>query len=64
MSRLQAAGALDAGVAWRAVVLASLSNLAFKAGIVWAIGTRTLFALIARRFALVIAIGTLFLTLA
>jgi uncharacterized membrane protein (DUF4010 family) len=63
VSRLQAAGALDGAVAWRAVVLASLSNLAFKAGIVRVLGTRALFALVARRFALVSAIAALFLLL-
>jgi uncharacterized membrane protein (DUF4010 family) len=64
MSRLQAAGHLDSGIAWRAIVVATLSNLAFKAGIVWGIGSRRLFAQIAGRFAIVIVIGILFMVVA
>lgn len=64
MSRLQAAGHLDAGIAWRVIVVATLSNLAFKAGIVWGIGSRRSFAQIAGRFALVIVIGILFVVVA
>jgi uncharacterized membrane protein (DUF4010 family) len=36
--RLVDAGSMDPDVAWRAIVVGSLSNMAFKAGIAWALG--------------------------
>lgn len=41
-SRLVEGGGLDPGTGWRAIVLASMSNLVFKAGIVAALGSRQL----------------------
>jgi uncharacterized membrane protein (DUF4010 family) len=42
-SRMAASGQIDTGVAWRAIVLASASNLVFKAGLAWTLGGRALF---------------------
>ncbi len=41
-SRLVADGRLDAGVGWRLIVVASLSNLTFKLGSAWVLGGRKL----------------------
>jgi uncharacterized membrane protein (DUF4010 family) len=49
-SRLVAGGAVEAATGWRAILLASLSNLAFKAGIVAALGTRRMLAWIGLLF--------------
>jgi uncharacterized membrane protein (DUF4010 family) len=42
-SRLVVSGKLDADAAWRAIVLASMSNLVFKAVLAWVLGGRALF---------------------
>ncbi|MBI5683493.1 MAG: MgtC/SapB family protein [Verrucomicrobia bacterium] len=52
---------LDADTAWRLVLLASLSNLLFKGGIVAVLGTRRLLARIAVLFAVVLVVGALIL---
>jgi len=56
-SRLVAGGRLDPSMGWRAILLAGLSNLAFKAGIVAALGSRGLFGRIALLFGLMLAGG-------
>lgn len=50
-------GRLDTATGWRLIVLASLANFVFKAGIVAALGSRQLFQNIAVRFGLVILGG-------
>lgn len=56
-SRLVAGGRLDPSVGWRAILLAGLSNLIFKAGIVAALGSRRLFGRIALLFGMMLAGG-------
>ncbi len=58
-SRLAARDALPAGVAWRAIVLAALSNLVFKAGVVLALGGPALGRRVGALFAVKIAVGFL-----
>jgi len=55
-SRLVAVGGLDPSNGWRAILLAGLSNLVFKAGIVGVLGSR-LFGRIALLFGLMLAGG-------
>ena len=62
-SRLVAGGGLDPGTGWRAILLASLSNLVFKAGIVAVLGSRALLGRIALLFGLALAGGGLILWL-
>ena len=62
-SRLVEHGKMDASVGWRAIVLALMSNLAFKAGIVWVMGTRRLFTLVVAAFAVQVAAGAAMLML-
>lgn len=50
-------GRLDAADAWRVVLVASLSNLVFKAGIVAAFGRREAFITVAVVFGLTVALG-------
>jgi uncharacterized membrane protein (DUF4010 family) len=45
-------GQIDAGTTWRVIVVAFLSNLVFKAGIVAAMGARRLFVTVAVLFAI------------
>ncbi|MFG0284318.1 MAG: DUF4010 domain-containing protein, partial [Phycisphaerales bacterium JB039] len=40
VSRLAADGQMETGAAWRAIAIASVSNLVFKAGVVAWLGTR------------------------
>lgn len=56
-ARLSARGALPAGIVWRSIVVASLSNLAFKAGIATMLGGPELGRRLAARFAFTIAVG-------
>lgn len=48
---------LDSGTSWRAIMVAHLSNVAFKAGAAGVLGGRKLFAVIAPAFGLTIAAG-------
>ncbi len=54
-SRMAARGAVETGAAWRAIVIASMANLAFKAGIVAAVGGRAIFVRIVPVFGIVFA---------
>lgn len=56
-------GGLDPGTGWRAILLAALSNLVFKGGIVAVLGSRGLFAWVALLFGLALAGGGLILWL-
>jgi uncharacterized membrane protein (DUF4010 family) len=56
-SQLVAQGRLEPDTAWRVILLASLSNLVFKAGMVAVIGGRKLLAFILPAFGAVLAIG-------
>jgi uncharacterized membrane protein (DUF4010 family) len=56
-SRLVNGGRLDAGTGWRAILIAALSNLVFKAGIVAALGSRRLLGRIAVLFGAALAGG-------
>jgi uncharacterized membrane protein (DUF4010 family) len=62
-SQLVASAQLDADAGWRAILIASLSNMVFKTAMVAALGTRTLFAWIAIPFALAVAIGVALVSL-
>jgi uncharacterized membrane protein (DUF4010 family) len=62
-SRLVNGGRLDAGTGWRAILIAALSNLVFKAGIVAALGSRRLLGRIAVLFGAVVAGGGVILWL-
>jgi uncharacterized membrane protein (DUF4010 family) len=62
-SRLVAGGGLDPSTGWRAILLAGLSNLVFKAGIVAALGARALFGRIVLLFGLALAGGGVILWL-
>ncbi|HBL27181.1 MAG TPA: MgtC/SapB family protein [Acidobacteria bacterium] len=56
-ARLVAGGRLEAADGWRAILLAGLSNLAFKGSLVAVLGTRGLFGRIALLFGLMLAGG-------
>lgn len=58
-SRLVQGGRLDPDTGWRAILLASMANLGFKAGIVAALGSRALLARIALLFGAAVAGGAL-----
>jgi uncharacterized membrane protein (DUF4010 family) len=62
-ANLVEAGRLDAGPGWRAIVLASLSNLAFKAVLAGVLGGRALLLRLAPLFAASIAAGVAVLQL-
>ena len=62
-SRLVAGGGLEPSTGWRAILLAGLSNLVFKAGLVAALGSRGLFGRIALLFGLALAGGGVILWL-
>jgi uncharacterized membrane protein (DUF4010 family) len=62
-SRLVRGGGLDPDSGWRAILLASLSNLVFKAGIVAVLGSRRLFGRVALLFGAALAAGGLILWL-
>lgn len=48
---------IEDGMAWRAILIATLSNLAFKAGAAGVLGGRKLFAVVGTVFAATIALG-------
>ena len=52
-------GSLTPDVAWRAILLAALSNMVFKAGVAFAVGTRALGLRVATGFAPAIVAGVL-----
>lgn len=56
-------GRIDPGTGWRAILLASMSNLGFKAGIVAVLGARALLGRVALLFGAVLAGGGLILWL-
>jgi uncharacterized membrane protein (DUF4010 family) len=56
-SKLVAQGRLEPGTAWRVILVASLSNLVFKAGMAAVIGGRKLLVFIAPAFAAVLIVG-------
>jgi uncharacterized membrane protein (DUF4010 family) len=58
-SRLVHAARLDAETGWRAILLASLSNLVFKGGIVATLGSRALLGRVAILFGAVLLGGGL-----
>jgi uncharacterized membrane protein (DUF4010 family) len=58
-SRLVQASQLDPGTGWRAILLASMANLGFKAGIVAVLGSRALLGRIALLFGAALAGGGL-----
>jgi len=62
-SQLVVHGRLEADAAWRLILVASLSNFVFKAGMAAAIGGRALFVRVAPAFALALAGGVLILRL-
>lgn len=62
-SRLVAGGRLAPETGWRLIVLASLSNLVFKAGVVAVLGPRRLLGRVGLYFGLVAAAGGLLLAL-
>ena len=62
-SELVSQGRVDAATGWRVIMVAAISNLLFKAGIVLAAGNQRLFRAIGGRFALVSAVGFLIMFL-
>jgi uncharacterized membrane protein (DUF4010 family) len=56
-SQLVASDQLQASAGWRAILIASLSNIFFKAGMVATLGTRGLLAWIGTLFAIAVAVG-------
>ena len=58
-ARLVSGGGLDPGTGWRAILLAALANLAFKAGIVAVLGSRRMLGRIALLFGAALAGGGL-----
>ena len=56
-SQLVAAGKLDAGTGWRAILAASLSNIVFKAGVVAVLGSRALMLRVGALFAVALVGG-------
>lgn len=62
-SNLVAGDRLEAGIGWRLITVAALSNLAFKAGAVAVLGRRTLLARVGLGYGIVAAGGVLLLLL-
>lgn len=60
-ARMAARDAVDTGVAWRAIVVASMANLVFKAGIVAVVGGRAIFVRLLPIFGIVFGVGMLLL---
>lgn len=56
-SRMAARGAIETGAAWRAIVVASLANLVFKAGVVLVLGGRPIFARLLPIFGIILVAG-------
>jgi uncharacterized membrane protein (DUF4010 family) len=63
LANLADAGRVDTGTAWRAILLAALANLGFKAGIAFALGGFALAARIAPLFGISLAAGAAILLL-
>jgi len=62
-SQLVANGQLDSATGWRAILLASLSNIFFKGTMVAALGSRRLFAWVGSLFAMALVAGGVILWL-
>lgn len=62
-ARIAEIGGLDAAIAWRVIVIATLSNLAFKTGIVAFLGTRRMLASVAVAAGVTAAAGVAILLL-
>jgi len=62
-SRLMQVGNLDTDHGWRLILVAALSNIAFKAGLVGVLGNRSVFGKVALLFGIVLAGGLLVLWL-
>ena len=60
-ARLVAVGNVTPDLGWRAIVIAALSNLVFKAGAVLFLGSRRLFAVVAGLYAVVVVAGVVLL---
>jgi uncharacterized membrane protein (DUF4010 family) len=60
-SRLVQMGNVEAGLGWRTIIVAALSNLLFKAAAILFLGDRRLFAAVASMYAVVVAAGALLL---
>lgn len=56
-ARLAAAKRLDTSTAWRVILIASLTNLLFKAGVAWVLGSKRLLLRVAIPFAAILAGG-------
>lgn len=56
-SQLVAAGHIESGTGWRAILLASLSNIIFKTAMVATLGTRLLFTWVGSLFAIALVAG-------
>jgi uncharacterized membrane protein (DUF4010 family) len=52
---------VDTDTAWRAILIAAMANLVFKAGIAWTMGGRSLCSRIAPLFAVNLVAGILLL---
>lgn len=63
ISRLTSAGSLPVATAWRLIVVATMSNLLFKVGIVAALGSRRMLATVAALSGIAIATGAALLVL-
>lgn len=62
-SRLAARGQMEEGTAWRAIVIASLSNIVFKFGVVWGLGGPALGRRVAPYFGISVGAGVLVVAL-
>ncbi|MCX2739766.1 MgtC/SapB family protein [Pontibacter anaerobius] len=62
-SRLMQVGSMEPANGWRLILVAALSNLAFKAGLVGVLGSRSVFMKVALLFGIVLAGGLLVLWL-
>jgi len=60
-SRMAAREAVETGVAWRAIVIASMANLVFKAGIVAVVGGRAIFVRLLPIFGIIFGAGVVLL---
>jgi uncharacterized membrane protein (DUF4010 family) len=60
-SQLVSQGRLESGTAWRMILTASLSNIAFKAVMATALGGRRLLRYLAPAFGIAIAVGMVIL---
>ena len=50
-------GRVEPDTAWRAIVLASIANMVFKAGVVWSLGGLRLALRVAAWFGVLVAVG-------